>query len=265
MPSSFMASMAHYLPSLFFINLLFTYINATCPPFDCGNGVTIGYPFWHQSQMFQHCGYPGFNLSCNNKNPTTLYLSNTFYSVKAINYSDHTLTLNYLEVKDTNCPRIPHDVNLSTSSLLNYTLGNTMLRFFYNCTLYPPSHPPITCLDYGAKRSFVFMVGAEPEFDWHAYCESIITVPVIAKEVDGVLARGLIGEALRDGFKLTWKSDGACESCEASGGFCRVSSRQHQDFSCICNDGQDSIKCRVKGNCSYYFICILKKIKKIKT
>lgn len=257
MPSSFMASMAHYLPSLFFINLLFTYINATCPSFDCGNGVTIGYPFWHQNQMFQHyCGYPGFNLSCNNKNPTTLYLSSTFYSVKAINYSDHTLTLNYLEVKDTNCPRIPHDVNLSTSSLLNYTLGNTLLRFFYNCTLYPPSHPPIACLDYGTRRSFVFMVGAEPEFDWHAYCESIVTVPVIAKEVDGVLARGLIGQALRDGFKLTWKSDGACESCEASGGFCGVSSGQHQNFSCICNDGQDSTKCRVKGNCSYYFICI---------
>ena len=192
-------------------------------------------------------------MSCNDRNPI-LNLSNTSYNVRTINYSEHTLTLNYIETKDTNCPRVPHDLILGTSSLLNYTLDNTMLRFFYNCTLSPPSHPSITCLQYGAKRSFVFMVGSIPEFDWHAYCESTVTVPVIAKEVDAVLARGLIGKALKDGFKLTWRPDGACESCEATGGFCGVIKGQHKNFSCNCNDGQHAIKCRVKGNC-LYLIC----------
>ncbi|OMO58453.1 hypothetical protein COLO4_34618 [Corchorus olitorius] len=121
-----------------------------------------------------------------------------------------------------------------------------MLRFFYNCTLFPPSLPSISCLEYNAKRSYVFIEGAIPEFDWNKYCESTVTFPVTDKAVEGVLRGGVEG-ALLEGFELTWhQPDVACQSCEGSGGFCGYSNNNynlHNNFFCHCTDGKHSINC----------------------
>ncbi|XP_057471952.1 uncharacterized protein LOC130760587 [Actinidia eriantha] len=119
-------------------------------------------------------------------------------------------------------------------------MENKVVRFFYNCTLYPPSLPYIECLRYGLKRSYVFVEGAIPEFDWERYCETTVSVPVINKGGDGILVNSF-GRVLQDGFKLTWRSpDRACRSCEASGGFCGYGNGLLQKFICHCNDGQQS-------------------------
>ncbi|KAK6265282.1 hypothetical protein QUC31_016119 [Theobroma cacao] len=119
-----------------------------------------------------------------------------------------------------------------------------MLRFFYNCTLFPPSLPSISCLQYNAKKSYVFIEEAIPEFDWNNYCESTVSVPMIEKAVHGALSDGFAG-ALQQGFELTWQQpDVACRSCEATGGLCgyMISSNDlHKNFFCHCHDGKHSI------------------------
>ncbi|KAA8531226.1 hypothetical protein F0562_005860 [Nyssa sinensis] len=179
-----------------------------------------------------------------------LQLSGDLYQVRKINSSENTLTIAYPEVTAGICPVARYGVTLNTSSLLNYTIDDKMVRFFYNCTLYPPSLPSIACLQYGAKRSYVFMEGAIPEFDWQRYCDSIVTVPVIDSDLQ--LINGF-GRALQDGFKLAWQPDVACQSCEATGGFCGYDNgngnglHPNPKFVCFCADGQHFANCRDKG------------------
>ncbi|XP_050216282.1 LEAF RUST 10 DISEASE-RESISTANCE LOCUS RECEPTOR-LIKE PROTEIN KINASE-like 1.2 isoform X2 [Mercurialis annua] len=210
-----------------------------CPPFNCGNGVIISYPFWHQAQQHEYyCGYPGFNISCHAQTPV-LHLSNNgdfYYPIKNINSSNKSVTVSYTEL---NCPKLTHDFVLR-NSLFNYTIGNKIVKFFYNCSLYPPSLPHVQCLQYGGKRSYEFKEGEIPEFDWRRYCESTVVAPVLDEGVNG----GLFG------FKLTWKqpADGKCRSCEASGGFCGYDNGLTDDFFCICDGGRRSISCHDSGN-----------------
>ncbi|KDP27917.1 hypothetical protein JCGZ_18997 [Jatropha curcas] len=250
--------LAHHLPSLLILLgfLLYNFINGdsiniACSSFDCGNGITFGYPFWHQSQQFEHCGYSGFNLSCNDQNPMLFLPNQNLYPIKDINYSKKSLTLAYpVSLTEAKCPKITltHDI-ISINTAFFHTSGNENLHFFYNCSLYPPSVPHIGCLEYGAMRSYVFKEGLIPEFDWHRYCESGVTVPVTDKAEDGDLVMEF-GQALRSGFRLEWKQpDQACQTCEASGGFCSYSNGV-PNFFCICSSGKQKIDCNDNGSSS---------------
>ncbi|XVE82269.1 hypothetical protein DITRI_Ditri15bG0134800 [Diplodiscus trichospermus] len=225
--------------------------NTFCPSCSCGNGVTISYPFWHEDQLFEHCGYPGFNVSCNARNPV-LHLSNNVYHIRTINYSGNSLLISHFEPENVTCPSFyQYNFTLPAFSLLkDSVLHNRMLRFFYNCTLFPPSLPSVACLQHSGKNSYVFTEGAIPEFDWNTYCESTASVPVIEKAVNGsVLLSNGFAEALQEGFELTWQQpDVACQSCEATGGFCGYSHDQiHQKFFCHCPDGKHSTSCPHNG------------------
>ncbi|THG18261.1 LEAF RUST 10 DISEASE-RESISTANCE LOCUS RECEPTOR-LIKE PROTEIN KINASE-like 1.2 [Camellia sinensis] len=259
---TFMASIAHHLSHLLlFTILLHTSINGNptksptipYPSFDCGNSLVISYPFWLKSQQNndEYCGYPGFDLSCTDRQPL-LRLFNHLYRLKNINYSENTLTAAYLELNNGACPIAPHDVrlNLNISYFLNYTIEDKMVHFFYNCTLYPPSLSSIACLQHGLKRSYVFMEGAIPEFDWQRFCESTVSAVVVEKGGDGGFLGGGFGRVLQDGFKLGWRSpDSDCRACEATGGFCgyRYSDGLHRNFICICSDGRRSDNCHDNG------------------
>lgn len=225
-----------------------------CPRLDCGNGIIISYPFWLQPHQLEHCGYQGHNLSCHAQIPV-LNLSNDLYQVKSINYLDNSLIISHTELTETNnCPKIRHDFTLTptNSFLFNHTSGNRLLRFFYNCTLYPPALPDIACLQSGAKRSFVFAMEAIPEFDWHGYCESTVRVSVLEKALDDKETLvSSFSKALRDGFRLTWRTpSGSCQLCQASNGFCGYSnsSSSTENFFCICPGGRHSVSCPQQGN-----------------
>ncbi|XP_058210048.1 LEAF RUST 10 DISEASE-RESISTANCE LOCUS RECEPTOR-LIKE PROTEIN KINASE-like 1.2 [Rhododendron vialii] len=114
----------------------------------------------------------------------------------------------------------------------------------------------IECLRYGLKRSYAFMVGAIPEFDWRKYCESTMRVPVAVKtgnRRDG-LSGDDFGRALKEGFELTWRSpESGCRSCEASGGFCGSGNGPNQKPFCFCNDGKRYDVCSDKGDVTLAF------------
>ncbi|KAL3505628.1 hypothetical protein ACH5RR_031010 [Cinchona calisaya] len=256
---------------LFFTTLLYTCINfnsakpstfssTNCPSFDCGNGLKMSYPFWLKNQQSQsYCGYQGFGLSCNGDTPILTLSNHLDYNVKNFNKSEKTFTVTYVNyLHDPSCPVAPHDVVLNTPSLMNYTDDDKMLHFFYNCSLYPPSVQDIKCLRFNApKHSYVFADGAIPEFDWERYCESIVKVAVIEStnssgDVLGDLLVKGFGRALFEGFKVTWKPDLACQSCEATGGFCglRTIKGIGQKFICFCSDGQQPFHCHDSGTVS---------------
>ncbi|KAK4405468.1 hypothetical protein Sango_0553300 [Sesamum angolense] len=230
--TSLMAPRPHHLPflSVFITSFsIFTNGNSVNPPpstcaaaFDCGNGLTLRYPFWPQTQQPIHCGYPNFSVSCTNSQPV-LHIANHPFHIKSINSSENTLIVAYGEASSTtSCPIMTHDFTLEPTPSLNYTKDNKILRFYYNCTTDP----------------YPNLIG-------------LITVSlacaVIGKAVDGLVANGS-GDALREGFKLAWKTvDSECQLCEASGGFCGYSSDNSVDpnFFCFCSDGQHLKNCHV--------------------
>ncbi|KAK6913683.1 Wall-associated receptor kinase, C-terminal [Dillenia turbinata] len=246
-----MASPSHHVMSSHLLFLIFIFLlyaslkancqnpsNFSCPSFKCGDGTSINYPFWHQEQETEYCGYPGFGVLCSSQRPI-LHLSDHRYYVESIDYSQHTMILAYTEL-DATCPRAMHNVTLKSSPLLSYGTDEKMLIFVYNCSVYPASPPPVACLRHGIKQSFVFLLGSVPDFDWYENCETIVSVPVMGDAVNGVMINGY-DRALQEGFRLTWQPDGVCQLCEATGGFCKYG--LNQTFSCICSDGQHSSNC----------------------
>lgn len=259
-----MASIACHLPFMsFLITFLSTSTNGNsvnsppppCAAFDCGNGLTLGYPFHPQNEQPTFCGYPNFAISCTNNQPI-LHIANNSYTVKNLNTSENSITVAHGGAGDTaTCPIATHAVKLDPNSLLNFTnTNNKIIHFYYNCTVYPPSVPNIKCLQRGAKHSYAFVDGSVPEFNWIQYCESIVTVPLIENAVDDLVGNGS-GDALKQGFKLKWKAvDHACQLCEASGGFCSYSSNSvDQKLLCFCSDGQrSSLSCHGAGNFFFF-------------
>lgn len=212
--------------------------------FSCGNGVDFNYPFWQQSQKNNNIGYPNLGITCINKTPI-IQLDNHLYHVQRVNNSEKTFVVSFYELGDTICPVVPHDVEMSSyTSFLNYSNDVKMLHFFYNCTIYPSGVEPIKCLQVGAKHTYVFLEGFVPEFDWKGYCDSIVTIPVMEKSVNGSFTTSF-GNAMNKGFKLKWSRDLDCGSCEASGGFCEYNGEQ--TFSCSCSDGRNYTNCHDEG------------------
>jgi hypothetical protein len=251
------------LSLFFFINYLGTNSNpllSKCPWFNCGN-VNIGYPFWlrNETTSDQHyCGYRGFGLTCLNGEETVLDLpAGGRYYVKAIDYSNYNITLVDFDATKQPCPRAGHNVTLGELPL-KFSVLDLNLSFYFNCTPYTP-YPPyvryIECLDFDARRSYVFVEGNETEgFDWSQNCEDKVVVAVTKAEINiSNLISGFVRE-MNDGFVLDWGKAKDCSTCENSGGLCGYNDTA-KEFLCFCIDGSTrSNSCKGMLSSSFYFL-----------
>ena len=124
------------IPSLLFVLFIIDLGEGyySCPELRCGHhGPPIRFPFQLKDrQPNQHCGYPGFDLYCNDKNDTLLELPTSLkVFVKQIDYKSQ-----LIQVTDSdNCflRKIP-GLHLSSppfqfkKSLYNYSLFNCICR-----------------------------------------------------------------------------------------------------------------------------------------
>ncbi|XP_050221733.1 rust resistance kinase Lr10-like isoform X2 [Mercurialis annua] len=76
-----------------------------CPPSSCGNIRNISYPLRLKGDP-QHCGFPLYELSCEN-NQTVLNLYSTKYYVQAIDYSDSSLRIVDAAISIDDCSSLP--------------------------------------------------------------------------------------------------------------------------------------------------------------
>jgi hypothetical protein len=112
-------SLGMVIPSLLLLTVLFIVVlgegqNGCADILKCGeDGPAIRFPFRLIDRQPSHCGYPGFDLSCNDKNDTVLQLPTSVkVSVKDIDYKSQ-----LIQVSDPdNCfPQIILGLNLSSS------------------------------------------------------------------------------------------------------------------------------------------------------
>jgi hypothetical protein len=130
-------SLGMVIPSLLLLTVLFIVVlgegqNGCADILKCGeDGPDIRFPFRLKDRQPDHCSYPGFDLSCNDKNDTVLQLPT---SVKAsVKYIDYKSQLIQVSDPDNCFPRKIRGLNLSSTPFqFNETI---FFNFsFFNCT-----------------------------------------------------------------------------------------------------------------------------------
>ncbi|XP_012843365.1 PREDICTED: putative RING-H2 finger protein ATL21A [Erythranthe guttata] len=180
-----------------------------CTPIRCSkHSPIIRFPFRHQTQQPQHCGYPGFDLNCDHKNDTILVLPfSVNVVVKEINYASQTI----LVYDPENClpQKLPH-LNLSTSSFNFHIKHDDYLMSdaaIYTCSDADKSlYRFVPCLIDPINKYYIFNNIQEL-----TSCTKIHDIPrVIPWSITD-----------KNGFRLGW-SEPTCGHCEAQGKRCSL-------------------------------------------
>ncbi|XP_050278583.1 rust resistance kinase Lr10-like [Quercus robur] len=108
-----------------------------CKEARCGDGEpTIQFPFWLKDQQPEHCGYPGFELSCTEDKHTILELPHSWkLYVKNINYTQQRIDL--YDADGCNAPRLGPNLTASPFEFYDYMYKYNYT--FFNCSTYKDS------------------------------------------------------------------------------------------------------------------------------
>ncbi|XP_050278585.1 uncharacterized protein LOC126720294 [Quercus robur] len=107
-----------------------------CKEARCGDGEpTIGFPFRLMGQQPEHCGYPGFELSCTEDNQTMLELprSGKFY-VKNISYTEQ-----WIDLYDQDGCIDPRQLRIPDLTSSPFDFWGMRNYTFFNCSTYKDS------------------------------------------------------------------------------------------------------------------------------
>ena len=239
MPSFF--SHCHHIIIIFFslvpknsLGAVDPYFQTCSVPKTCGDGQAIRFPFYIPDKQNSFCGYPGFDLSCNNNGHPTILISNTNYTIHEIFYQNETLRVSNSDLSNPNSSCLPFINSISLpGGLFDLAPNQTILSLFYNCSssvheswsseLYP------SC--YGENDTVLALSRQDPKLisNVSMECKASVLAPVEA--YGGGIG---IGESLRNGFVLKWKASN-CSICEDSGGDCGFDNIMYQ-FKCFCPD-----------------------------
>uniref|UniRef100_A0A0E0BWU6 Wall-associated receptor kinase galacturonan-binding domain-containing protein n=1 Tax=Oryza meridionalis TaxID=40149 RepID=A0A0E0BWU6_9ORYZ len=220
--------------------------NTSCTPARCGN-LTISYPFSLSGVQPVYCGYPVFDLTCDNGTGHA-FLRRTFrdhlFRVDNIFYENNSLVAAVQTTfpGDSGCP-VP-DFNVTSSlSLYPFNISNTTkyLVFVYNCSLPRDVRHELTCANNTMRASIsnqwnrMYDPGGPARAVDTVGCQYSV-VPVLPwSELRS--ARDYAG-LVRRGFLLEWAAvPGDCAACNASGGECRYDAGA-MAFGCFCPSGR---------------------------
>ncbi|CAN6562264.1 unnamed protein product [Malus baccata var. baccata] len=191
-----------------------------CKELKCGwHGPAIHFPFRIKDKHPKHCGYPGFLVSCNERNETVLELPNipVKFSVTSIDYKHQEIQLydpdNCLSVK------VLEIQNMSFSPFDIYTNNITL----FNCSLVleGSSAFAVPCLSSPGHHIYAFAssyyVG---ELQSCSKMYNRLSVPFSFYEPEALW--------------LYW-SEPNCTKCEAEGNTCRLknNSTNSNEIECV--------------------------------
>ncbi|KAL3652434.1 hypothetical protein CASFOL_002115 [Castilleja foliolosa] len=203
---------------------------ATCHP----SGLEVRFPFRLIGRQPAHCGYPGFDLSCN-PNSNSTYIEFQFpvrasarniilpitarATVQEINYRSQVIRVNVL---NGSCfpARVPQTNSSASPFEMYYGIyrpsdGHTL----FNCSGLPRStyrSGPIDCLDRGGFHVFIYQ-SSYSITDWPlSSCVKMYNISYVSD----VLFVGP-NEFRVDDTQLHWPEP-ACGDCESRGSYCRL-------------------------------------------
>ncbi|KAL9427657.1 hypothetical protein AB3S75_029777 [Citrus x aurantiifolia] len=225
-------------------------------PFRCANRDDIGYPFWGGNRP-EYCGYPGFELNCEEDVPE-INILNITYKVLKFDQATRIITVAREDYWDQYCPSNLVDTTLNFS-LFNYAPATGNLTLYYSCPanlmndmllkpLLDPYEFRCNSDESNAADNYYYSWEFSSIFNnslieaMKAYlgrCEKSVLLPLQQPTVEYLLknpASANLARALREGFGLQWFANNSrCDMCEQSKGECAYSARTGQ-FNCYCPD-----------------------------
>ncbi|VVA91764.1 unnamed protein product [Arabis nemorensis] len=209
-----------------------------CEPKSCGKGPEISFPFYLSDKQDSSCGYPSFELSCDDElELPVLGISGEDYVIKNISYSTQSFQVVNSKASHDPCPIPLHNLTLHRTPF-SVSPSHVNFSMFYNCSDYLPDDftiYPLTCSGNTSLRSFgIFRREIKDKYSYRS-CQKLVEVPVSASgESDVKLFLGMAyAEILKRGFVLNWTAH-SCNRCNSSGGRCGTNNKE---FVCFCPDG----------------------------
>ena len=212
--------MALSLSSFFFASI-FAEVDE-CKESRCAvQGPSIRFPFWLKDHQPDHCGYPGFKLSCSEKNQTMLHLSHSVkLLVRKIDYKSQEIL-----VHDQDDCRLTQFLILNLSSSPFHFLQENQVDYsLFNCssTKTDSEFQPVPCLSVPAYPVYAVTSWALIRYLNLSSCLKIhISLPYQTLEPENL-------------FTMNWVKP-MCKSCETEGKKCRLkkSSSEEPHTECI--------------------------------
>ncbi|KAK7275276.1 hypothetical protein RIF29_16387 [Crotalaria pallida] len=215
-----------------------------CVPKTCGNGQNITYPFYILDKQEPFCGYPGFDLTCDNNGfPIFPKHDNEKYVVEEIFYANHSLRVSILFSKPTSTECFPPPVHsFSNDSRFRVTPNQKRAFLFYYCNLKSLKEHRIECPVQNQTSSVVALYEGDPNLGLAMkHCNNKVVRATVEDDKRGIV------EGLRRGFVLNWTAS-SCEECSGSGGRCGFDyGKDAYAFRCYCRDGVHFEKCDPKS------------------
>ncbi|CAK9155919.1 unnamed protein product [Ilex paraguariensis] len=217
----------------------YTICNTTL--YHCGATIqNVSYPFWGANRP-PFCGVPGFQLTCNNNNYTTIDINNQNFRLLSINSSTHLVTIAPTDLWDDICLD-NFNYSILDDTLFSYGPDVRNLNVFYDCrgrSLNISVRNRFTCMMRGSERvgfyaDESFSSVQLPEFQ---PCERTMTVPVLRRAIQRFTPNETIEllELLNEGFDVEYRIEDFCSACQTSGGLCWSGTNSTQP-SCLCKN-----------------------------
>jgi len=183
------------------------------------DGPAIRFPFGLKEKQPDHCGYPGFELSCTDKKATLLQLPN---SVKLyVNKIDYASQLIFAADPDKCLPKQLINFNLSTCPFKFGDMRQDDYAFF-NCTSWKgDTYQKLACLSGPGYDIFAYRSDYLISYTDLTSCTKIYNLSSVPWEI-------IRQEKI---LRLNWSMP-ACRLCEAQGKFCRWKTNARLDTEC---------------------------------
>ncbi|XP_058184730.1 LEAF RUST 10 DISEASE-RESISTANCE LOCUS RECEPTOR-LIKE PROTEIN KINASE-like 2.1 isoform X2 [Rhododendron vialii] len=213
-----------------------------CVPQNCGNQ-TIRYPFWIKNKQEPFCGFPGFELNCQNNNYPILQTPNNNFTIQEILYRGQTLRLSNTAVWNLkhDCWPPISNVSLEVDNFSVVSNGSD-LYLLSNCSSLGENllEYRIGCGEESRNgNGGLAMFGNDGNLGYGLRsCQTEVLAPV--ELVSGDVVRDYLS-VLRRGFLVKWKAPD-CTRCEDSGGRCGFDLVTFH-FKCFCTDTVHSGRC----------------------
>ncbi|XP_058194008.1 LEAF RUST 10 DISEASE-RESISTANCE LOCUS RECEPTOR-LIKE PROTEIN KINASE-like 1.2 isoform X1 [Rhododendron vialii] len=217
-----------------------------CVPQNCGNQ-TIRYPFWIKNKQEPFCGFPGFELNCQNNNCPILQTPNNNYTIQEILYRGQTLRLSNTAVWNLKHDCWPPISNVSLEvDKFSVVSNGSDLYLLSNCSSLGENllEYRIGCGEESRHgNGALAMFGNDGNLGYGLRsCQTEVLAPV--ELVSGDVIRDYLS-VLRRGFLVKWKAPN-CGRCEESGGRCGFDLATDH-FKCFCTDRPHSVRCHRSG------------------
>ncbi|PWA87573.1 hypothetical protein CTI12_AA128360 [Artemisia annua] len=184
--------------------------------FSCGNISGFKYPFRrHQDPVY--CGYPGFELNCDEENPPIINITNINYRVLSIDPTSQILKIMQEDMTDSICPQDPVNTTID-NNLFSHTSKYMNISYLFGCPVSFDSAGyigSIFCNNNGVDHVFLSYGARGP-----GSCKTSVILPV----PDRFMAPSDLGPFVHQGFEVKWNVGvGPCTDCMQSGGQCMYS------------------------------------------